>query len=185
MFCLLRNSSVSQPRSGSRATSPSLGTLQVSSYQGVKSTGNFTSRPQWGWGGRCGARGKKKGAEWHFSRSLAGWEANSDTCSHSNYLNASGKCKQGGKMPISKAQLIQQQLQTAVGLLISAVWMHLIAWSSQLLVNSTSTDEYGWREKSIQESDCHNASEEPLIQFNSSRIIPKGSLWLTINLSRW
>lgn len=75
MFCLLRNSSVSQAKSGSRATSPSLGTLQVSSYQGVQRRGDFTSPPECGWGGECGAGGNI----FYSAINLSGMGENADT----------------------------------------------------------------------------------------------------------
>lgn len=71
MFCLLRNPSVSQPRSGSRATIPGLGTLGVSSYQGVESRG--TSPLRRGWAGKCGT------TKWHFSTNVNWMDGNGTT----------------------------------------------------------------------------------------------------------
>lgn len=75
MFCLLRNPSVSQPRSGSRATRPSLGTLQVSSYQGVESKGELHTATKMRLRRKMWGRGQKNGRVAFLNEPhLSGWK---------------------------------------------------------------------------------------------------------------
>lgn len=64
----------SQPRSGSRATIPGLGTLGVSSYQGAESRGNFSTPLRWGL-----TRRKVGQLKWHFSTNVRWKDGNSTT----------------------------------------------------------------------------------------------------------
>ena len=117
MLRLLRNPSVSQHGSGSRATSLSLGTLQVSGYQGERRPWGNLASPQWGRAGKCGAGGEKGGT--------SQWSPWMDNTGSNSILSVIGKintenCHGPFEQDTCHQLLVWTcQLQTAVGRLIS------------------------------------------------------------------
>lgn len=171
MFCLQRNPSVSQPRSGSRATSLSLGTLQVSSYQGVESRGELHIATQ------------KEAEEKNVGQGATKWQSGisqltSLTGMESQRLKywwemSTGQ-KKSAKVPMSREPSQRAaERENVFSQQLSNGWMQV----------KKEKRKQGLTSQQIPA--CLAVTWLLRFLFSSQRVTPGGSVWWAINLSNW